>query len=466
MKHADRSLTPSRIPPVSIPRLDLALVERSPGETRVALLAGEQVWELHHFRDDDALVGDLFLGRVRGRAPAGAAVFVDLGMGPDGFLAAEDCPQGLPPDGALVLVEILLAARAEKGPKLTASVSLGSELLAYSPGRPGISLSGKITHKAERTRLQQWAEQQVRPDEGVVLRTRAWDADEQALTAALSDARARWADLDQKRRRLSSAGRLSGGALPLAAALEGRSVERVLCAGPSALQQAQAARPDLMAVIRAARAPYRLWDDEGISEAIDQALSPRCGLLTIEQTAALTAIDVDSGPYSPEEANQRVLPELARQIRLRNLAGMIVIDFAAPRRGAEAHKKAMAQSLAALLADDPARPQVLGVSALGLVEVRRPRRGAPLADLLLAPRPVAASTAQAAALDALRQVLAAVNSDPVTRIALRASAAVIDGLRGPWRHALTDAEQRLGQPLVLQVVTGVARDWFSVTPLS
>lgn len=445
------------------PYLDTALIDGSPGETRVALLAGGIAWELYLIRHSEAAPGDIFLGRIRARAAGGGAAFVDLGSGPDGFLGVEDCPQGLPPEGSLLLVEVLLAARAEKGPKVTAMVSLATELMAYSPLRPGLSLSSKITHKAERTRLTAWGEAAVQPGEGLVLRTKAWECPEDTLSQTLNQLRQQWADLCQQRARAHKPQRLSRGALPLASALAGRSVERVLCAGADTAEEARRARPDLAEVIRSVRAPHALWAEEGMDEALDAALSVRCGLLTIETTAALTAIDVDSGPYTPEEANQRALLEIARQIRLRNLAGMIVVDFAAPRRGAEGHKKAMAHALAQALADDPARPQVVGVSGLGLVEIRRPRRGAPLADLMLAPRPTAGLLPQAAALESLRQCLAAVACDPGFRPLLKGSGAIIDGLRGPWRAALAETESRLGASLPLQVVANVAPAWFDLT---
>jgi ribonuclease G len=474
------------LPPVRAPRLDVALVERGPGQTRVALLADDQPWEVHHLRDSAVVPGDVILGRVRGKVPGGAGVFVDVGSGRDGFLAVEDCaprddqgqPPPLPPEGSAVLVEVSIAQRAEKGAKLTMALSLTPQgcsdptVLVYTPLRGGVGLSSKITNKSERQRLQTWGEQQVRDSEGVVLRTRAWDASEQTLTAALDAARREWQALQRwvaqakPPCRLRAAVESEGGALGVA--LDGRSVDRVICAGSGAWEAARAGRPDLSDVIVRARTVGSLFTAEGLDEALEEALTPRVGALTIQQTAAVTAIDVDSGAATAEQTNAQAVMEIARQIRLRNLAGMIVIDFAAPRRGAEGHKRQLARALAEALADDPAGPVVLGVSAMGLVEVRRPRRGPPLADLLAAsggqgaiaqPLPL---SAEASALEALRAVLSACERTPGLLPQLRVPPLVAEALRGPLRSAVNEAEQRLGDRLPIEEVVAKPAGWWDI----
>jgi ribonuclease G len=473
------------VPVLRAPPLDVALVERGPGQTRVALLAEDQLWEVHHLRDSAVMPGDVILGRVRGKVPGGAAVFVDLGSGRDGFLAAEDCaprdeqgqPPPLPPEGSAVLVEVSIAPRAEKGAKLTMALSLTPQgcpevgLLVYTPLRRGVGLSGKITNKAERQRLQAWAAATVADSEGIVLRTRAWEATEAALTAALAAARRewqalqRWAVQAKPPCRLRAAVESEGGALGVA--LEGRGVRRVICAGTGAWESARAGRPDLVDGITRARTPGSLFTAEGLDEALEEALTPRVGALTIQQTAAVTAIDVDSGAASAEQTNAQAVMEIARQIRLRNLAGMIVIDFAAPRRGAEAHKRHLARALAEALADDPAGPSVLGVSALGLVEVRRPRRGPPLADLLAASGGQGEAQAlplstEATALAALLAVISACERTPGLLPQLRVTSSVAEVLRGPLRGALAEAEQRLGDRLPLEECAAKPGGWWDI----
>lgn len=465
-----------RVPP--IPPLDLALVERNPGETRIALMAQGAPWEIHLLRDHHLMPGDILLGRVRGKAPGGVAAFVDIGADRDGFLAVEDCaPRDalgnrppLPPDGAAVLVEVTIAARAEKGAKLTMALSIPGVLLAYTPLRPGVGLSSKISDTATRRRLSDWAEDHVHSDEGVVLRTKARDAAPEELDRALEQARKAWQALLQRAEREKPPCRLYGARQglggDLAAVLDGRTVDRVICAGPEAFEQAVLSRPDLAEVTTRARHGLALLAQEGVEAALEEAVEPVCGPLIIEPTAALTAIDVDSGSSTPEQVNPTAVALIAQQIRLRNLAGMILIDFAAPRRGAEAHKKALAQTLAQALRNDPARPQVLGVSSLGLVEVRRPRRGAPLKDLVAgAGAPGAALvgvSAETAGLDVLRRVVQAVGADPALMPRLRLAPLVADCLRGPLRRAVAEAEQRIGAVLPIEEVLGKGAMWTDI----
>lgn len=432
---------------------DTALVSRSPGQTWVALLAEGAVWEVHVFPDHRPRPGDVWLGRLRGRVPGTDAAFVDLGTGRDGFLPTEDMPGGLPPEGAIVLVQVAQAARPDKGPKLTGNVSLAAPTLAYTPLRPGVSLSGRLRHKSERARLQAWAERAAGDDEGVVVRTAAFGCPEPDLNRTLADLRAAWKMLETARREARAPARLRTGEPPLAAALAGRAVERVLCEGPGAAEQARRARPDLADRIKACTGTG-LLDEEGVPEAVESALARRLslpggGAVSIETTAAATAIDVDSGAADENAANQTALAVIARQIRLRALAGAIVIDFAAPRHGAAGARKKLAGALARALADDPAQSQVLGVSALGLVEVRRPRLRPPLADLLLDAAPTPAPAPEAVALEALRQVVRSAQAVPSSRPRLAVAAPVAALLKGPLAGAVAEAERILGHALTI-----------------
>lgn len=433
---------------------DHALLSRSPGETRVALLRGDDLLELHLFRDCRPGVGDCLWGRVLSRLPG--AALVDIGAADPAFLPSEDMPgNAIPPPGQRVLVQVMQEPRHGKGAKVSGRISVTGPLLAYTPMRSGVSLSAKIVDKATRSRLQDWGRRALAPDEGAVLRTGAATAPEAALAAELAAARQRWDVIQTQGER----------PLPLAQALQGRRVDRVLCEGRDAVVQARAARPDLAPVIAAAKGGD-LFAGAGVDEALETLLAPTVPLpggaaVHIQATAALTAIDVDSGPLKPEEANRLAVAEIARQIRLRALAGMIVIDFVAPRRDVFTAKKMLAQDLRQALSADPVPVQVLGVSALGLVELRRDRQRPPLADLLLAPA-VPAPLPEAAALAALHGAVRAGLAMPGRWPRLRLSAAVAGLLDGPLRPARQEAEITLGGPLGVEVVAGAAPGWFEI----
>lgn len=434
---------------------DRALYSRSPGETRVALLKGDTVLEIHIFRDCRPGVGDIVWGRVLNRL-AGAAL-IDIGAADPAFLPSEDMPgNAIPPQGSRVLVQVTQEPRSGKGAKVTGRISITGRLLAYTPMRSGVNLSSKIVDRATRGRLQSWGGRALGPDEGVVLRTQAVAASEDALDAELMVARQRWDRAQEHGERVR----------PLAQALDGRMVDSVLCEGRDAVLQARVARPDLGDRIVSSRAGD-LFAAEGVDDVLVDALSPTVSLpggaaLHIQETAALTAIDVDAGPLKADEANRLAVPEIARQIRLRALAGMIVIDFVAPRRDVFSAKKALAQDLRTAMAADLVPAQVLGVSGLGLVEIRRDRHRPPLGDLMQGPT-LPAALPEAIALGILHRAVRLGVSQPGRWPRLRISAGLAGLLDGPLHSARQEAEITLGGALTIEVVPGMAVCWGEVT---
>lgn len=249
------------------------------------------------------------------------------------------------------------------------------------------------------------------------------------------------------------------------AALAANGPAALVRRGPNAVERLAALHPDapivtdsnaILAALRPALGERialvsRAFDDD--TEAAAEALSgPGCALpggarASVHPTPALTAIDVDlaaaSGgrgakSFSHEAANRALIPALARQIRLRNLAGAILIDFAglSPKRRA-----ALGPALAAALAEDPLHPRFLGFSALGLAEILRSRIHPPLAELLAGPH--------AAGLAALRRLAAAVAVPPHRLPALAAAPAVVSALERD-EAALADLANRAGRPLILR----------------
>jgi Rne/Rng family ribonuclease len=177
--------------------------------------------------------------------------------------------------------------------------------------------------------------------------------------------------------------------------------------------------------------------------------------LHIEPTRALTAIDVDAGGIVASRqaktaahlsANQAMVGPVARQIRLRNLSGAILVDFA----GLQARRRAtLGPALAAALAEDPLRPRLLGFTGLGLAEIVRPRVHPPLHEMLAGPH--------AAGLAALRQAVAEVATTPHRAVALRATPNVVAALQRDG-EALADLARRSGRPLMLRSDPGLRMD--------
>ena len=202
-----------------------------------------------------------------------------------------------------------------------------------------------------------------------------------------------------------------------------------------------------------------IFAHHGLELEIERAQAPVLplaggGRLTIEPTAALTAIDVDSGGGRADQANRAAVTAIARQLRLRNLAGQIVIDFVSDRRGGSPHR--LAERLREAVAEDPVPTHVFGVSRLGLVELTRERQGIALTDLLTesGSRP----TAETVALDALRRVLAEAPHHPGRALTLGVAPEVAGELSGRHRAARQETEAGLGLPLTVRPQPGAARE--------
>ncbi|HEY3846333.1 MAG TPA: ribonuclease E/G [Acetobacteraceae bacterium] len=252
--------------------------------------------------------------------------------------------------------------------------------------------------------------------------------------------------------------RLSAQLSAEAPGLVGSGPPRLLRRGPGAVERLAAVHQDapvwvddpaLATVLRPAlgsrlgvRAP--LFDDDLLGQidalAQPELVLPNGARLSFHPTPALVAIDVDTGAATGGHMaiNRGLLPALARQIRLRNLSGAILVDFAGlPAR----RRSALGPELAEALADDPGRPRLLGFTALGLAEVVRPRIHPPLYEALAGPH--------AAGLAALREIAASASADPSRVPALRAAPGVVSALEQD-RAAMADLARRTGRILILR----------------
>jgi Ribonuclease G/E len=356
----------------------------SPGEIRVAVTGGGGLIDYAIWRPGapDG-VGDVHRGRVTAHLPALAGAFVALEGGASGFLP--DSEGGRLPEGSILAVRVTRAAQGGKGPRLSArDVPTRDMESPDGSGPPALLWRGPGA-------LERLAA--LHPEDDILL-------DDAALAAQL---------------RPTLAPRLS--------------------LVPAAFDEAT------LTAVEALAGP--------------EAMLPGGARMSVHPTPALTAIDLDLGAGAAgrqgkgaahDAANRAALPELARQIRLRNLGGGIVVDFAglSPKR-----RIALAPALAEALAGDPLQPRLLGFTALGFAEILRPRLHPPLHEVLAGPH--------AAGLAALRQLAAEQAAVPSRALALRAAPAIVTALRAD-PAALAALADRTGRPLAL-------RDDASLAPL-
>ena len=401
------------------------LVNATPSETRVAVLEDGRVVEvLHERRQRQGLVGNVYLGRVHRVLPGMEAAFVSIGLERDAFLYVEDV---LPPaldgigngdpaaalaerpdrpridslvrEGQEFVVQVTKDPLAGKGPRVTANLSLPGRTLVYLPGVRDIGISRRITDEVERDRLRGILES-LPSEGGFIARTAAqggspteFAADHRYLTD-LADRIARKAEN-------SSAPAVLHRELDLAL----RAVRDLVTGEFDSMRVddeethsrlaefLEAVAPSLVYRLELYRAPEPLFDAFGVEEEIENALKSRVplssgGSIVIHQTEALVAIDVNTGKYVGKEdleetvfaTNLEAIPEVARQIRLRDLGGLLVVDFIDMLD--PAHRHEVFERFEAELAKDRARFRILPVSEFGLIEITRQRSRGNLEKLL------------------------------------------------------------------------------------
>jgi len=390
------------------------LIDRIPGETRIARMEGGRLAEIMILRDDaPPAIGQIFLGRVNRVVPGLDAAFVELGQGAPGLLAARDAVPGdaaavrpinrLVHEGERIIVQITREALGDKGPRLSADIALPGRLVALTPRRDQARLSPRIA-PADRARLSAVAE--VLADDaaipgGVVLRTRAQDADKEEIIAEAHALARQWAALETAAEQAGGPARLFDGGPAITRALAAWSLDpaAIHVEGQTLYNETRTALEAGIETNLAARCirhngEAALFEESGVEAALEAALLPRVALegggwLMIEETEALVAIDVNTGGSvarhgSAREAaiktNLAAAREITRQLRLRNLGGLIVIDFLHLEAARE--RRALIAVLRAALAGDRAPIRLSGLSQFGLVELTRRRTGQSLGQLL------------------------------------------------------------------------------------
>lgn len=424
--------------------IDELLVSVAPGETRIAAIAGGRAVEFFIDRDE-AAPGDVILGRVITVNAALGSAFVDIGRAKPGFLGAP----GTLSEGQAVVVQVTTAARGSKGAAVTATPSLAGRLLAYTPVRPGLNLSRRILDNAARDRLAALFRPQMTEGEGLVVRTAAAEAPGETLLAEFRTLRDRWQAIQAAAARAVPPTPLYAPS-PLARVLaEFPAICRLRVDDTAALSEARALFPG-------AELDVGAFERE-VGEDLDLALEPcvplaGAGAMTIETTAAVTTIDIDSGGKAPLAANLAALPELARQLRLRNVAGHILVDLI-PLKDRRALGR-LVEALRQAVADDPTPTHVVGTTPLGLVEMTRERRRPSLTEIMLTAR-LPTPSAETLALAALRAVLRAAHAQPAAKWIIAAAPAVAAAL-AERPAALAEAARRLGRPPVVRTETSLA----------
>jgi ribonuclease G len=474
------------------------LVNVTPRETRAAVLENGALHEIYIERADRrGIVGNIYAGKVTRVLPGMQAAFLDIGIERNAFLHAADIANGpeAKPIADLVrqddtlLVQVLKDPLGTKGARLTRQLSLPSRFLVYTPYADGIGVSSRITDDPERERLRgavrDLAAVYGMDKGGHIVRTAAEGVALEALAADMLYLSRLWEHI-RTRAAGNGVGKLLHEELPLSVRVLrdefGPGVTRVLVDSKEEYQRLRAFTdafmPEAGAGISLHDGPRPLFALHGVEDEIARALERKVplksgGYIVIDQTESMTTIDVNTGAYvgysNQEDTSYRTNLEaavtIAHQLRLRNLGGIIIIDFIDLE--SEPHREQLMVALRQALAQDRAQTQVVAVSTLGLVEMTRKRTRESLEHVLCDPCPSCdgrgflKSTATVCH-EIYREVLRQSRQFDVGQVVVLAHPEVIERLLDEEAEVLAVMEQQINKPLRLQAETLYARDQFDV----
>jgi ribonuclease G len=406
------------------------LINATPRETRVAILEDDQLVELLVDRPDTRrMVGDIYLGRIDAVLPGIQAAFVDIGTEKSAFLHASDVvypdekevaeeadaddtgdpasesddrprrrrAKEIPIQDAVkrgqdLVVQVSKEPISTKGPRVTADVSLAGRFLVYMPFASRVGVSRKIGDRAERQRLRKMVEEILPADSGgVIVRTVSEDATQETFGRELQTLMNQWKKIKKKTnfvRAPALVHRETNLTRGLIRDLFSEKVEQVTVDSKQVyneiLEYLKGIAPDLADRVKLYEDQIPLFDKANIEQEIRDLFKRRCdlpsgGYLIIEPTEALVSVDVNSGRYTgkkdPEKTilrtNLEAAREVARQLRLRDIGGIIVSDFIDME--VKSNRDRVLQELRTHLGRDRARTKAFAVSDLGLIEMTRQR---------------------------------------------------------------------------------------------
>jgi ribonuclease G len=481
------------------------LVNVTPRESRAAFIENGVLQEIHIERANRrGITSNLYKGRVSRVLPGMQAAFIDVGLDRTAFLHVSDIARRedvgvefLTPktddiraavaEGDELLVQVLKEPLGTKGARLTTFITLPSRFLVYMPHGRGVGVSARIEDEAERARLRGLVEASITPGKpgGYIIRTVAEGVAPEALRADMLFLQRLWELVGDAGFR-AAPGALVHEDLPLHVRmlrdLLGQGVERVLVDAPAAYQRmiefARTFMPESESKIELYRGNRPIMDLHGVEDEIQKALDRKVplksgGYLIIDQTEAMTTIDVNTGAFVGHRnledtifrTNLEAAVAIARQLRLRNLGGIIIIDFIDMED--EDHRRQVLQALEKSLATDHARTHISSVSPLGLVEMTRKRTRESLEHLLCESCPTCegrrfVKSAETVSYEIFREILRQSRQFEVQGLMVLAHQDVVELLLDEESAALGELEVVVGKPIRLQTEALYSQDQYDV----
>lgn len=476
------------------------LINITPQETRAAVMQLGVVQELHIERASQrGLVGNVYLGKVRRVLPGMQSAFIDIGLERSAFLHVADIWENrnngdaAKPiekvlfEGQSILVQVIKDPIGTKGARLSTQISIAGRLLVFLPQETHIGVSQRIEDEVERELLRSRVAALLPETHGggYIIRTLAESATEKEFLADMGYLDRQWQKL-QEDAQSSAAPALLYQELDLALRVLRDFVDedttRILVDSRGTHQRMQSFAQEYMAMTVPRLEHYQgerpLFDLYAVEAEIERALSRRVdlksgGYLIFDQTEALTTVDVNTGGFvggrsfddTIFKTNLEAAQVIARQLRLRNLGGIIICDFI--DMDTQEHRDAVLEEFRKALSRDHTRITVNGFSALGLVEMTRKRTRESLAHILCEPCPICqgrgeVKTAQTVCYEILREILREARQFNAREYRILASQHVIDLFLDEESQSLAQLSDFIGKSVSLQVESLYGQEQYDV----
>jgi len=479
----------------------------TPRETRVAVVENGVLQEVIVERERRrGIVGNIYKGRVVRVLPGMQAAFIDIGLERAAFLHASDVTLMTEDDeqdiesqkndnitellreGQEVLVQVIKDPLGTKGARLTTHITIPSRYLVFTPNVFHAGISLKIEGEAERQRLRDVLNVFMEKEQtagGYIVRTAGEGVDLANLHADIGFLNRLWAS-SMERTKTAKAGEAVHEDAPLALRtlrdLVDGDVEKIRIDSRSttrrAIEFSEQFIPELTSRIQHYPGERPIFDMYGIEDEIQKALERKVhlksgGYLIIDQTEAMTTVDVNTGAFvghrNLEETifktNLEASQTIARQLRLRNLGGIIIIDFI--DMAEEDHKRQVLRSLEKCLERDRAKSHITEVSSLGLVEMTRKRTRESLERVLCEACPACngratLKTSETVCYEIFREIIREQRQYDAQKYLVLASQEVVDLLLDEESTSLAELEEFIGKPVKLQVESLYSQEQFDV----
>lgn len=484
------------------------LVNVTPMETRVALVDNGATQDVYIERAvNRGVLGNIYAGKVVRVLPGMQAAFIDIGMDRTGFLHVADVvgldaqgmedpsrsPQNIADhlhEGKKVIVQVIKEPLGSKGARLTTHLSVSTRYLVYMPQTDHVGISALIENSEERTRLQDELAAALTetgtPDSGgYILRTASEGVVAADLAADLRYLQRVWAAISRRAKAARKSALLYED-LPLhlrtVRDLARPSVARIIVDSANAHGALDVFCEEYMPQVNPLLEHYQgerpLFDLYGVEDELERALQRKVdlksgGYLIIDQTEAMTTIDVNTGSFVGRKnqaetilkTNLEAATALARQLRLRNLGGIVIVDFI--DMSSSEHQRQVHRALEKAMQRDPARNQITGVSELGLIEMTRKRTRESLARLLCEDCPVCEGrgvqkTAETVCYDIFREIMRDARAYENDTLMVLASQSVVDRLLDEESDNLADLEEFVGKTISFRAETGYHQEHFDI----